>query len=445
MGSWALDGTLHPDDVPGVIEAREKSVEEGKAYEYEVRCRRADGVYRWFQVRGGLPARDTVSSVTSRHLLLVDIEDRKQAEENLRRNEEFLKTAQRLSLSGCFSWCVDTNEVTFSAGARRIYGFELDTPVTLERIGNQIHPDDRALITEKIGGARGPGGDQDFGLRLQMPDGSIKYLRSSAQEMRDRSGRREYVGALQDVTARHLALEALDKARSELAHVVRITSLGVMTASIAHEVNQPLSGIITNASTCLRMLDADPPNLDGARETARRTIRDGHRASDVITRLRTLYSKKEPSLEPMDLNEAAREVIALLLSELQRNGVILQEEFANHLQIVEGDRIQLQQVIHNLVRNASDAMREIDDRPRRLLIRTEQAGESVSVAVQDSGIGLDHASADRLFESFYTTKPEGMGIGLSVSRSIIEAHGGRLWAVANDGPGATFAFSIPCG
>jgi signal transduction histidine kinase len=161
--------------------------------------------------------------------------------------------------------------------------------------------------------------------------------------------------------------------------------------------------------------------------------------------LRTLYSKKQPSLEPMDLNEAAREVIALLLSELQRDGAILQQEFADRLPIVQGDRTQLQQVILNLVRNASDAMRSIEDRPRRLLIRTEQVEENACFKVQDSGIGFDPAIANRLFESFYTTKPEGMGIGLSVSRSIIEAHGGRLWAAANDGPGATFAFFVPCG
>jgi PAS domain S-box-containing protein len=443
--SWALDGAIHPDDVPGVIEARKKSVEEGKAYEYEARCRRADGVYRWFQVRGGLPAHDTAGSVKSRYVLLVDIEDRKQAEQKLRRNEEFLKTAQQLSLSGCFSWCVDTNEVTFSEGARRVFGFELDTPVTLERIANLVHPDDRAVLAENIGGARGSGDEQDYGLRLLMPDGSIKYLRSSSQETRDGSGRREYVGALQDVTARHLAQEALDKARSELAHFSRATSLSTMTASIAHEVNQPLSGIITNASTCLRMLDVTPPNIEGARETAKRTIRDSNRASDVITRLRSLFSRKEVNAERVDLNEATREVIELLLSELQRNGAILQHEFADRLPIVQGDRIQLQQVILNLVRNASDAMRDIEDRPRRLLIRTEQVDENVRVTVRDSGIGFDPAIANRLFESFYTTKPEGMGIGLSVSRSIVEAHGGRMWAAANDGPGATFAFSVPCG
>ena len=220
-----------------------------------------------------------------------------------------------------------------------------------------------------------------------------------------------------------------------------------MTASIAHEVNQPLSGIITNASTCLRMLDADPPNIDGARETARRTIRDGNRASDVITRLRALFSKKEFTLEPLDLNEATREVIALSLNDLQRNRVILRSELADDLPTVTGDRIQLQQVILNLLRNASDAMVDVDDRPRQLLIRTEREdGDRVRLTVRDAGVGpRPPQSLDKLFDAFYTTKSGGMGIGLSVSRSIIERHQGRLWAEPNDGPGATFSFSIPRG
>jgi C4-dicarboxylate-specific signal transduction histidine kinase len=249
----------------------------------------------------------------------------------------------------------------------------------------------------------------------------------------------------EDITPRKLSEEALAKARSELAKVARITSLGVLTASIAHEVNQPLSGIITNASTCLRMLSADPPNVDGARETVRRTIRDGNRASDVITRLRTLYSKKEPSPESMDLNEATREVTALWLSELQRTGVVLRYELADDLPAVVGDRIQLQQVILNLLRNAADAMGTTDDHPRELLIRTERdEGNQVRLSVRDSGVGLAPQAADKLFEAFYTTKTDGMGIGLSISRSIIEAHQGRLWATPNDGPGATFSFVIPC-
>jgi signal transduction histidine kinase len=217
-----------------------------------------------------------------------------------------------------------------------------------------------------------------------------------------------------------------------------------LTASIAHEVNQPLSGIITNAGTCLRMLAADPPNVEGARETARRTIRDGNRASDVITRLRALFSKRDVTTEPVDLNEATREVIALSSSELQRSRVILRAELADDLPPVTGDRVQFQQVILNLLRNASDAMSGVDDRPRKLVIRTERdEGDRVRLSVRDTGVGFEPQAVDRLFEAFYTTKSGGMGIGLSVSRSIIESHHGRLWAAPNDGPGATFSFSIP--
>jgi C4-dicarboxylate-specific signal transduction histidine kinase len=218
-----------------------------------------------------------------------------------------------------------------------------------------------------------------------------------------------------------------------------------LTASIAHELNQPLSGIVTNASTCTRMLASDPPNVEGARETARRTIRDGNRASEVITRLRALFSKKESTIESVDLNDATREVIALSMNELQRGRVILHHELAEDLPAVTGDRIQLQQVILNLLRNASDAMISVDDRPRELLITTERdEGDQVRVSIKDVGMGLDRQGIERLFDAFYTTKNGGMGIGLSVSRSIVENHHGRLWASLNEGPGATFSFSIPC-
>jgi C4-dicarboxylate-specific signal transduction histidine kinase len=286
--------------------------------------------------------------------------------------------------------------------------------------------------------------DFQYEHRVLMPDHSVKYLHMIAHGTRNEDGELEYIGAVQDVTNRRLSEEALGKARSEVAHVARVMSLGALTASIAHEVNQPLSGIITNASTCMRMLDANPPNVDGARATARRTIRDGDRAAAVITRLRALFSKKAATIESMDLNEAAREVIALSLSELQRNRVILRSELADNLPPVAGDRVQLQQVILNLVRNASDAMSGVDDRPRQLLIRTEpDEGGQVRLSVQDAGVGFDPQVLDRLFDSFYTTKNDGMGIGLSVGRSIIASHDGRLWATLNEGPGAMFSFSIP--
>ena len=241
-----------------------------------------------------------------------------------------------------------------------------------------------------------------------------------------------------------LSREALGKARSDLAHVARVISLGALAASIAHEVNQPLSGIVTNACTCLRMLSANPPDVEGARETARRSIRDGKRASEVIARLRALFSRKETETEAVDLNEAARGVIALSLCELQRNRVILRTELGDDLPLVTGDRVQLEQVILNLLLNASDAMNGVDDRSRLVVIRTERdAGDRVRLSVKDVGVGLRSQVLDRLFEPFYTTKLGGMGIGLFVCRSIIESHHGCLRVMPNEGPGATFSFSIP--
>lgn len=240
------------------------------------------------------------------------------------------------------------------------------------------------------------------------------------------------------------AQEALRNTQAEMATMAHVMTVGELTASIAHEVNQPLSGIITNASTCLRMLDADPPNIEGARETARRTIRDGNRASEVIARLRALFSRRQATTEPVDLNEATKEVIALLLNRLQRDGVVLRYELADDLPLIAGDRVQLQQVIMNLLQNASDATSGLKDRSRQLLIQTHRdETDHVRLTVRDNGIGLDLQAASRLFDAFYTTKNGGMGIGLSVSRWIVENHQGRIWAQPNDGPGATFSFSIP--
>jgi signal transduction histidine kinase len=378
---------------------------------------------------------------------VMDITERKQAGERLRLSEASLAEAQHLSSTGSFAWrLLTTDEITWSEELYRIFELDPATSLTLERIRSLVHPEDVRLLDKTIDGARSNGDDFECQYRFLTPDHSVKYLHVVARATRDQDGQLEYIGAVQDVTARRLSEEALDKARSELVHVARVMSLGTLTASIAHELNQPLSGIITNASTCLRMLAADPPNVDGARETAQRTIRDGNRASEVITRLRALFGKKEARSESVDLNEATREVVALSSSELQRNRVILQTELADDLPLVTGDRVQLQQVILNLLRNASDAMSAVDDRPRQLLIRTERPeGDRVSLTVQDAGVGFEPQVVDRLFEAFYTTKNVGMGIGLSVSRSIIESHHGRLWATLNDGPGATFSFSIPYG
>jgi len=376
---------------------------------------------------------------------LRDITERKRSEDELRRSEAYLAEAQKLSLTGSFGWRVSADEHLWSDETFRIFEYDAATRVTVQLILDRVHPQDVLLVRQSIAlAAEGRG--IDYECRLLMPSGSVKHVHIVGHGTRDKNGGLEYVGAVQDVTERRLSEEALGKVRSELAHVARVTTLGALTASIAHEVNQPLAGIITNASTCLRMLAADPPNVDGARETARRTIRDGNRASDVITRLRALFSKKSAATDSVDLNEATREVLALSLSELQRNRVILQTQLADDLPSVAGDRVQLQQVILNLLLNASEAMSSVDDRPRQLVIRTRlDEADHVRLSVQDVGVGVDPLALDKLFDAFYTTKSKGMGIGLSVSRSIIESHRGRLWVAPNDGPGATFSFSVPRG
>ena len=224
-----------------------------------------------------------------------------------------------------------------------------------------------------------------------------------------------------------------------------MNSLSVLTASIVHEVNQPLSGITINASTCLRMLHADPPNIEGARQTAQRTLRDVNRAADVIKRLRALFTERAQLTEAVDLNEVVQQALAISRSELRKAQVSVQQTLAHGLPPFMGDRVQLEQVILNLLRNAIEAMCADHSQLRELTIVTQQhERESVVLSVQDTGVGIAQPVFDHVFKPFYSTKPDGMGIGLCMSRSIVENHGGRLWATANDGPGVTFWLAIPC-
>jgi signal transduction histidine kinase len=373
--------------------------------------------------------------------------ERMRSDEALKRSVELLESTQQLGSTCCFSWRVEADEISWSKELRQL--FELDPEdrqVTLELIEARIHPEDLSSFHETIERARSGVSHLEVERRLRLPDNSVKYLRVIAHRTLDQEGQLEYIGAVQDVTHRRHTEEALAKLRAELARAARVTSLGVLTAAIAHEVNQPLAGIVTNAGMCRRMLAVDPPDLEEAREAARRTIRDAERASEVVKRLRALFCKKDTARESLDLNEATREVVALSLSELERNRVIVRIELAGALPPVQGDRVQLQQVILNLLLNASDAMSAVDDGPRQLVIRTERDEEDrVRLSVRDTGVGFKPEAVNRLFDAFYTTKGSGMGIGLSVSRSIIESHEGRLWATPNDGPGATFSFSVPSG
>jgi len=389
-----------------------------------------------------------------------EIGERKKREEELRLNEAALRLAHTQIAQSEERWRsvfensaigvaltdLDGQFIAANPVFQKMLGYTEEELAHLRFLDITLEEDGEAnwkLVQELVRGER-----RQFQIekRYRRKNGSAVWVRNSVSMVTGAEGRPQFLMALsEDVTEQHEDKVALDKARSDLAHVARVSTLSALTASIAHEVNQPLSGIVTNASTCLRMLDASPPNVLGARETARRTIRDGNRASEVITRLRALFTKKSASFEPFDLNEAAKEVIALSGGDLQRNRVIVKTDLGRELPRALGDRIQIQQVIFNLIRNASDAMSAVDDRPRELFVETEyNESGTVRLRVKDTGTGINPEIEEKLFDAFQTTKGDGMGIGLSVSRSIVESHQGRLWAVRNDGHGATFLFSIPC-
>jgi PAS domain S-box-containing protein len=307
------------------------------------------------------------------------------------------------------------------------------------------HEEDRgateAVFSEFAAGADSP---MRFEKRFRRRDGGVVWGDVSGFLVAPVAGSSPLLAAVVvDITDRRRAEDDLREVQAELAHVARVTTMGEMAASIAHEVNQPLSGVVINGNACIRWMAGDPPNMAEAREAVQRIIRDGKRASEVIARIRNLSKKSVAEKEPLDLNETIAEVVAFAQGEVRRTRVTLRTDLASDLPKIIGDRVQLQQVVLNLVLNGLDAMSAVADRPRELVIETRREdAEHVRVAVRDVGVGLDPESIHKLFDAFYTTKQSGMGMGLSISRSIIENHGGRLWAVPNDGPGATFLFTV---
>ena len=444
-----LRGIAHPTDLPLFDDVIERAIA-GQDADFVFRIVTSRGVVKHLHCVGRLS-----EHIDGRPIFtgaVQDVTENKLAEEALKAREAELRRAyihlteaQILSKTGSFTADLERNEHIWSDGFYRICELEPGSvEIKTQTLEAFVHPEDLAFFHGAIGRAMA-GEEPEFVFRIVTPGGVTKHLRGIAHRVEQIPDRPVFVGAVQDMTESKVAEDALNRARTELAHVSRVMTLGALTASIAHEVNQPLSGIITNATTCLDMLGDDPPDLEGARITVQRTLRDGNRASEVIKRLRVMFSHKPPTTEPVDLNDAAREVLALSSSELQTCRVVLQTDFDAGLPLVNGDRVQLQQVILNLILNAADAMRTVDDRPRNLLIvASSEDANHVRLSVCDSGVGIDPKDLDKLFNAFYTTKSQGMGMGLSISRSIIENHKGRLWASANDGPGATFSFSIPC-
>jgi signal transduction histidine kinase len=381
------------------------------------------------------------------------------AQEALQKSEAYLAEAQRISHIGSFGWNVASGRIYWSQETYRIFELDPASEPTLEFVFDRIHPEDRAMVQQLLDRVVNERTDFDFEHRLLMPNGAVKYVRVAGRPSQGNSGGFEFMGPVSDITERKQGEAALQKAQAELAHVTRVTTLGELTASIAHEINQPLAAIVGNASAGLRWLSGDSPNIDEARDAIGRIVRDGNRASDVISRMRALFKKAPMTREQFDINEAIEEVVALTHAEAQRSRALVRTRLNGNLPLILGDRVQLQQVMLNLLVNAMEAMSGMEEGQRELLVSTNKitgikgppsatgslAGESsyVSIAVRDSGPGLLSGSLAQLFTAFYTTKPHGLGMGLAVSRSIIEAHGGRLEAFPNDDHGATFQFTLP--
>lgn len=443
MQDWGWIAMLHPDDVAPLASIWASVLASGAPGEAVARVKRHDGQYRSFLFRTH-PMRDRHGNIVRWYGVNTDIDDRVRAEEELKRSEAFLAAGQRHARIGTFSWNIDTRKIIWSDELYRLFEFDPRVPITLSLISSRIHPDDVALMDEMFEKATRGDNDLEYQHRLLLPDGRVKAVHFFAHRAIGQPGEIEYIGAALDITQRRLEEEALTKARAELAHITRVMSLNMLTASIAHEINQPLAAIVINASASLRMLANVPPDIDGALDSARRTIRDGHLAADVVGRLRALYGRQPMTLDAVDLNEAAQEVVAMLRNDLDLARVVVHMQLESALPRAAGDRVQLQQVIMNLLRNAADSMRDVHDRPRHLTIRTQSDDEGrVRLAVLDVGCGIQGLDVDRVFDSFYTTKSDGMGIGLSVSRSIIESHCGELWAEPNGDRGTVFFFAIP--
>jgi PAS domain S-box-containing protein len=374
-----------------------------------------------------------------------DITQRKRAEESLHRIQEtYLAEAQQLSHTGSFGWKVSNGQIFWSEEGYRIFGFEPGANPSIELVLARAHPDDRALVQQVVEGAAND--RQDFNLehRLLMPDGSIKHIHVVARAMPDQLASVDFVGAVMDVTALRRAELELHTTRTELAHVMRVTSLGELTASIAHEVNQPLGAIVANAEASLGWLDRENPDVNEARAAIARIARDGHRAGEVIRRVRALVKKTDAQMVSLQINEIVREAADFVQQELASSQVSLRLDLGVDLMAIHGDRIQLQQVLLNLISNGIEAMQVVLDRPRELVIRSERDGaKQVRVTVTDCGTGLSAENASKIFEPFVTTKGTGMGMGLSICRSIIDAHGGRIWASVSEPYGAAIQFTLP--
>ncbi|SFI54240.1 PAS domain-containing sensor histidine kinase [Caulobacter sp. UNC279MFTsu5.1] len=446
-GGW-LDA-VHAEDVEGLLSTRAAALAKGQAVEHEVRLRRADGVYRWMLFRAS-PSLDEAGKLIGWAGVNIDIENRKGGRDALRDSEAALRESERqlqqiiASIPG-LTWRADAQgNITYWSQTFFEYA---GADATLEDIIgygflNYIHPDDRDLVMQTWVSILQSGQPGESETRIRRADGQYRWFLWRVSPFFDSAGKlTQWFGINVDIENRKRAEEELRRSQTELAHVTRMTTMGELAVSIAHEVNQPLMAIVMNASASLRWLDGDTPDIPMARQALDRIVRDGHRAGDIITSLRNLARKSAPRLDRLQLDQVIPVVLDLLQGELARRGVVAKMQIGENLAI-RGDSTQLQQVILNLIMNALEAMAGATG-GQRLTVRAQVCGRDAIVSVTDTGPGLGEDDPERLFDAFFSTKAEGIGMGLSICRSIIEAHGGRIWAANNGARGSVFSFTLP--
>ena len=439
---------IHPDDQARGRETIEKARRKKTEYELDYRLIHPGGEIRDIHVIAHPvlgPSGDLVEYVGT----VMDITERKRTEGALRRSEAYLAEAQRLTHTGSWAYNIAAKELIHSSEEHsRLFGFDPERGVpSFEELVQRIHPEDRGPSLQEFANPSPEGTDFDAHFRIIHPDGTTKYVYGTGHPIFNASGDLvEFFGTVMDVTERKRAeeeRERLRQAQADLARVNRVTTMGELTASLAHEVNQPIGAAVTNASTCLRWLAADTPNLEEARAAAMRVVTDGKRAAEIITRVRQLFKKGSTERELVEINEVIREMMVLLQGEAERHSIAVMADLAADIPQLMADRVQLQQVMMNLIMNSIDAMKSVDGTRRLFIISRLLDNQEILVSVSDTGVGLPPQQADQIFNAFFTTKLHGTGMGLRISGTIVESHGGRLWAENNSPRGAKFRFTLP--
>jgi PAS domain S-box-containing protein len=417
----------------------------GQTMRWEARKVRKDGTILW--------VRETANAILlkKRPVMLVvceDITEQKRAEEALKQSESNLAEAQRLTHTGSFVWDVKSGTASYLSDEwYRIYDFAPESGRAWHERLERYHPEDRGKWQSEVDRAIRQKSDYEVEYRIVLPDGTVKHLHAIGHPVLDAYGDVvQFMGSVTDITERKRAeqeRERLHELEADLAHMNRVTTMGELTASLAHEINQPIAAAVTNANTCIRWLAGENPNIEEARETAGRIVKDANRAAAIISRIRLLFKKGPPQHELVDINDVIQEIVALLRNEATRYCVSIRAELGAGLPSLLGDRVQLQQVVMNLMINSIEAMKNSLSNKRELTVTSQlDTNHRLLVSVADTGMGLP-ANSDQIFDAFFTTKHDGTGMGLAISRSIIESHGGRLWASPNPNEGATFYFTVP--